>query len=64
MYVFPSGTDVLKYSFTEEGVKVWWEGRGPRVVKYSQNLTLALDLWPSLTVPGSSIEVCIKVTLN
>ncbi|XP_063827229.1 uncharacterized protein LOC135076738 [Ostrinia nubilalis] len=47
----------LQSSFTRSGVEVRWAGGGPRVVRYSQNLTHSLDLWPSLNATGSSIEI-------
>ncbi|KAL0831728.1 hypothetical protein ABMA28_001271 [Loxostege sticticalis] len=47
----------LQSTFTRSGVMVSWKGGGPRVVRYSQNLTHSLDLWPSMNASGSSIEI-------
>lgn len=47
----------LQYTYTAEGVAVTWKGRGPRVVRYSQNLTQPLATWPTINVTHTSVQV-------
>lgn len=47
----------LHYTVGERGVTVQWRGRGPRVLRYTQNLTHSLDSWVELTVPHNSVTL-------
>jgi hypothetical protein len=46
----------VQWWWTRHGVEIRWR-EGPRVLRYSQNLTHSLDLWPALNVSGTSVEV-------
>ncbi|KAJ0177564.1 hypothetical protein K1T71_006437 [Dendrolimus kikuchii] len=52
----PEATD-LQYSYVNSGVKVWWRGPGPRVVRYSQNLTQSVDKWPTINVTQTTVTI-------
>ncbi|XP_049870484.1 protogenin-like [Pectinophora gossypiella] len=47
----------LRYEYTSSGVRVWWQGVGPRVVSYAQNITRPLEQWRTVNVTADSIEI-------
>ncbi|KAJ8724667.1 hypothetical protein PYW08_016141 [Mythimna loreyi] len=47
----------LEYWFTSSGVQVTWRGDGPRIVRYSQNLTQSLDKWPTINVTSNTVHI-------
>ncbi|XP_075976508.1 protogenin A-like [Anticarsia gemmatalis] len=57
LYNYNSEATDLKYTFTNDGVTCTWEGQGPRVVRYSQNLTQPVDKWTSVNVSDNSVHI-------
>ncbi|KAF9808243.1 hypothetical protein SFRURICE_003020, partial [Spodoptera frugiperda] len=47
----------LQYWYTPSGVQVTWRGQGPRMVRYSQNLTQSLDLWLTINVTTNTVQI-------
>lgn len=47
----------LHFEYVPNGVKVYWNGTGSRAVRYSQNLTQAMEKWSSVNVTGNYVEV-------
>ncbi|XP_045767514.1 protogenin-like isoform X1 [Maniola jurtina] len=47
----------LKYAYTSSGVSVWWNGTGPRVVRFTQNITQPVENWTTVNVTGTSVEL-------
>lgn len=47
----------LKYTYTPTGLQVTWKGDGPRVVKYSQNISKPIDKWHTINVTTESVSI-------
>ncbi|XP_053605976.1 protogenin A-like [Plodia interpunctella] len=48
---------LVQYEYAPDSIKIFWNGTGPRLVRYSQNITQPVEQWTSYSVTDNFIEL-------